>query len=197
MRPLRVIFLHPDLGIGGAERLVVDAGTALKLRGHTVRFLTCHHDSGHCFPETKNGSLDVRVVGDFLPRRIFGRFNAFFAYLRTVYAVLYLLFFSGWKYDLIFADQISAGVPLLKLFSRAKVLFYCHFPDQLLTTRRSWLKKLYRAPIDRWEEWSTGLADCILVNSNFTGNRNLVNLKNSEQNLLIFKPILSEERSKL
>lgn len=26
LEPIRVAFLHPDLGIGGAERLVVDAG---------------------------------------------------------------------------------------------------------------------------------------------------------------------------
>lgn len=169
MRPLRVIFLHPDLGIGGAERLVVDSALALKSRGHTIRFLTSHHDPGHCFTETKDGTLDVRVVGDFLPRRIFGRFNAFFAYLRTIYTAIYLLFFSGWQYDLIFVDQISAAIPLLKSFSKSKIIFYCHFPDQLLTQRRNLLKKLYRKPIDFLEEWSTGMADCILVNSKFTG----------------------------
>ena len=39
-----VVFLHPDLGIGGAERLVVDAAVALKRRGHTVTMVTSHHD---------------------------------------------------------------------------------------------------------------------------------------------------------
>ena len=33
---LRVLFLHPDLGLGGAERLVVDAAVALAGRGHRV-----------------------------------------------------------------------------------------------------------------------------------------------------------------
>ena len=37
-----VVFLHPDLGIGGAERLVVDAAVALKRRGHTVTMVTSH-----------------------------------------------------------------------------------------------------------------------------------------------------------
>ncbi len=32
----RVVFLHPDLGIGGAERLVVDAALALQSKGHQV-----------------------------------------------------------------------------------------------------------------------------------------------------------------
>ena len=49
------------------------------------------------------------------------------------------------------------------------MLFYCHFPDLLLTKRQSFLKKLYRTPIDWLEEKTTGMADCIVVNSNFTG----------------------------
>jgi hypothetical protein len=35
-RMARVVFLHPDLGIGGAERLVVDAALALQAKGHQV-----------------------------------------------------------------------------------------------------------------------------------------------------------------
>ena len=34
-----VVFLHPDLGIGGAERLVVDAALALQYRGYKARLL--------------------------------------------------------------------------------------------------------------------------------------------------------------
>ena len=33
---MRIAFLHPDLGIGGAERLVVDAAVALQQQGHDV-----------------------------------------------------------------------------------------------------------------------------------------------------------------
>jgi len=70
-RPLRIAFLHPDLGIGdfitlvlmddvlitpgGAERLVVDAALGLQSLGHTVDIYTSHWDSQHCFEETKNG----------------------------------------------------------------------------------------------------------------------------------------------
>ena len=36
MTGLRIAFLHPDLGIGGAERLVVDAAVALKQKGHDI-----------------------------------------------------------------------------------------------------------------------------------------------------------------
>ena len=54
---VRIVFLHPDLGIGGAERLVVDAALALKSKNHDVHILTTHHDVNHCFTETKNGEL--------------------------------------------------------------------------------------------------------------------------------------------
>lgn len=47
-------------------------------------------------------------------------------------------------------------------------MFYCHFPDKLLTKRDSKLKELYRVPIDKLEEWSTGMADTVTVNSQFT-----------------------------
>ena len=51
---------------------------------------------------------------------------------------------------------------------RLQVLFYCHYPDMLLATRTSHLHRLYRAPLDWLEEQSTGAADQVLVNSEFT-----------------------------
>lgn len=64
--------------------------------------------------------------------------------------------------------QVSACVPVLRLSRhRKKVLFYCHFPDQLLTQRKSTLKKLYRAPIDWVEERTTGMADMVGDSLNF------------------------------
>jgi hypothetical protein len=57
MGNLRVAFLHPDLGIGGAERLVVDAAVGLQQRGHSVRIYTAHHAMDHCFEETRNGAI--------------------------------------------------------------------------------------------------------------------------------------------
>jgi hypothetical protein len=38
----------------------------------------------------------------------------------------------------------------------AQIMFYCHYPDKLLTGRETCLKKLYRAPLDWLEEWTTG-----------------------------------------
>ena len=171
-RSIRVVFLHPDLGIGGAERLVVDAGLALKSRGHDVTFVTAHHDNNHCFPETKQNcprpELKVITAGDFLPRSLFGRCYAVCAYLRMFVAALYLVLFSGLDPQVVICDQISFAVPWVKYLSKARVVFYCHFPDQLLTQRDTMLKSLYRRPIDYVEEKTTGMADTLLVNSKFT-----------------------------
>jgi hypothetical protein len=43
------------------------------------------------------------------------------------------------------------------------VVFYCHFPDQLLAARTSALKRLYRKPLDWFEEVTTGMATTLLV----------------------------------
>lgn len=159
---VKVVFIHPDLGIGGAERFVVDAALALKSHGHDIHFVTAHHDREHCFKETKDGTLKVTAVGDWLPRQTFGHFYAFWAYFRMIYASIYLVFFSDLKPHVIMCDQISACIPVLKLCS-AKVLFYCHFPDLLLTQRKSFLKRLYRWPLDWLEEITTGT----VINVNF------------------------------
>jgi alpha-1,3/alpha-1,6-mannosyltransferase len=170
---VRVVFLHPDLGIGGAERAVIDAALALKQKNHHVEFVTAHHDPAHCFEETINGSLSVTTVGDWLPRSLFGYFYAMCAYLRMIYAAVYLVFFSNIQYDCVFCDQISACIPVFKM-KRIKVLFYCHFPDLLLTQRKTFFKRLYRKPLDWLEEKTTGMADVVLVNSHFTGKTNLL-----------------------
>lgn len=75
------------------------------------------------------------------------------------------------KPDAFFIDQLSACIPLLKWLlpqPKAKILFYCHFPDQLLAQRKGIIKRLYRAPFDWLESWSTGASDTIVVNSHFT-----------------------------
>lgn len=166
---LSVLFIHPDLGIGGAERLVVDAALALKSRGCQVQVWTAHYDVNHCFSETRSSGIPIRCCGDWLPRSFLGRFLALCAYIRMIFLAFYIVFLSGEQFDVVFCDQVSACIPIFKLArNRKRVLFYCHFPDQLLTQRRSMMKKIYRAPIDWLEEKTTGMADCILVNSYFT-----------------------------
>lgn len=187
----RIAVIHPDLGVGGAERLIVDASKALQDRDNRVDIYTAYHDKKRCFQETRDGTLNVTSVGTWIPRTIFGRFHALLAYTKMIYIAIYITIFVK-AYDLILCDQVSACLPIFKLRNclsktSSKILFYCHFPDQLLTARKSLSKKIYRWPIDMIEAWSTGLADVILVNSNFTSKvvkQTFTNLKDRELTVL-------------
>ncbi|KAG2483209.1 hypothetical protein HYH03_017907 [Edaphochlamys debaryana] len=170
---LRIAFIHPDLGLGGAERLVVDAAAELVRSGHHVDMYTAYYDPKRCFEETKTGGFAVRTAGGWFPRHIAGRMLALCAYVRCVLVAVHIAWrcYMGTteRYDVVVADQVAVVMPIVKwLMPTAKVLFYCHFPDLLLTKRESTLKRLYRVPLDHLEEVSTGAADLILVNSNYT-----------------------------
>ena len=163
----RVAFIHPDLGIGGAEQLVISLAMGLRSKGYEVKIYTPFHDPTHCFPETIDGSLTVEVRGHWFPRSIFGRCIAFCSYMRMLLATLFVVMYGGW-FDTIIVDQVSAVMPILKL-SRAQAVFYCHFPDKLLSTdRRSAFKRAYRAPLDFLEGFGLKTADKVMVNSEFT-----------------------------
>jgi alpha-1,3/alpha-1,6-mannosyltransferase len=156
----RIAILHPDLGIGGAERLIVDICLALKSHGHHVDLYTNFHDARRCFDETRNGQLNVIVGCSWVPRSILGRCHALCAYLRFIFLAVYVVYVAGRKqaYDLFVCDQISACIPMLKR-ARRPVLFFCHYPDQLLTKRDSLAKKVYRWPIDAFEVSVTVFGD--------------------------------------
>lgn len=174
---MNVAIIHPDLGIGGAERLIVDAAMELASLGHKVHIFTAHHDKNRCFEETLSGVFDITVYGAFLPRHIFYRLHAVCAYLRCMFVALCLLFMWP-SFDIILADQVSVVIPLLKLKKSAKVVFYCHFPDLLLAQHTTILRRIYRKPIDFIEEITTGMADLILVNSRFTASTFASTFKN-------------------
>ena len=166
---LRVTFFHPDLGIGGAERLVLDVATALADQGMEVSFYTNHFDPSHAFGELKSGRFPVNVVGDWLPRSIFGYFQALCAYVRMAYlALTYVLFFKHFDQpDVYVVDQIPVAVFFLK-FTQPKVIYYCHHPDLLASPPGGTLKTLYRKPIDWIEEKGVRKSDMILANSKYT-----------------------------
>ncbi|KAK3678119.1 Alpha-1,3-mannosyltransferase-like protein [Recurvomyces mirabilis] len=173
-----IVFVHPDLGIGGAERLVIDAAVGLQSLGHKVTVLTSYRDTNHCFEEARDGTLDVRVRGDALfPPSIGGRLSILFSILRQLALVVSTGVASNelktLQPDVIFVDQLSACVPLLRLlYPQAKVLFYGHYPDRLLAQEADgvvkYIKRAYRLPFDAIEGWSTGCSDDIVVNSRFT-----------------------------
>ena len=171
---MRITVLHLDLGIGGAERLVVNTCCALQDLGHEISIVTSHHNLSHCFEETKPGGRlhgCIRVYGDWMPRQLFGRFTALFSMLRMLYvafvvALMHLLRIA--RQDFVFLDGVSAPIPILKAVGMT-VLFYCHYPDKLLVKDYGGpLKRSYRWLMDAIEENSTGCADFIAVNSTFT-----------------------------
>jgi len=105
------------------------------------------------------------------------------AMMRMIWVALCLASKSCWMdnngYDVVLVDQVSIVVPLFKWLlnvtgktkhGRTSVVFYCHFPDMLLATRTTCLRRAYRAPFDMLEEATTGAADAVLVNSMFTSN---------------------------
>ncbi len=164
---LRIAFFHPDLGIGGAERWLIDAARALQADGHRVTIVTSRWDPNRCFEATRDGTLDVRVRGSWLPAHIAQRFRAPCALARSAACAIGSVA-RGERYDIVFVDLVPHIVPMLRRGLRAKVVYYCHFPDQLMTGRRSWIHRLYRWPIDRLEARSVARADRVLVNSRFT-----------------------------
>lgn len=195
-----ITIIHPDLGIGGAERLIIDAALVLQSRGHKVTIYTSHHDPTHCFDETRDGQLDVRVRGDTIfPPHVLGRAHVLMAVLRQVHLVFAVLgeLSSGsgdsggsgaggedeeGGEEVFIVDQLAACVPVLKMLGegyspsqqRQRILFYCHFPDQLLARRNEGggllrlAKGVYRVPFDWFEGWAVSAADRVVANSKFT-----------------------------
>jgi len=102
-----------------------------------------------------------------MPRQICGRLHAPFANLRALWTSTALLLFER-HIDVVIVDQVSAPLALFRFFSSIKVLFYCHYPDMLLAKRDSWWRRLYRSPLDLTEQLTLGLADKVLVNSEYT-----------------------------
>ena len=190
---LRIAFCHPDLGLGGtvcnvpciymynvsygitivgAERLIVDAATELGQRGHSVDVYTAYYDEHRCFEETKSGDFAVLVRGGYFPRSIGGRAMALCAYIRCMlmaWSLCLAHIVGGTSYDVVIVDQVSIAIIILKIFyPRTRILFYCHFPDLLLSSPKSLLHRMYRTPLNAMEQWSTGMAHRVLVNSEYT-----------------------------
>lgn len=130
------------------------------------------------------GTFPVHVLGSSLPRHLHPRLplTIVFSILRSL-LLTFLLACSfilpgpaspmnplhGIEhFDVYIVDQQSVCVPLLRLLTGTRVVFYCHFPDKLLSggwsfgadkverTQGGLLKRMYRWPIDKLEEWTTG-----------------------------------------
>ena len=176
---LKILFLHPDLGIGGAERLIIDAAVGLQEKSHEVSIVTSFHDPERAFRETSDGTLHIKVRGSALPRHIAGGGLVLFATLRMWLSVVNTCLLGDIP-DVWIVDQVAAAMPLLQLLSASPIFFYCHFPDQLCDPNRTKtaqqpkrfpvkvLHSLYRLAFDKFEYWCMLSADKVVCNSRFT-----------------------------
>jgi alpha-1,3/alpha-1,6-mannosyltransferase len=168
MTHARVAIIHPDLGIGGAERLILDVALAVKTEFPVTTIWTSRYEPDRAFPDTKK--FQVTVCGNRIPRHIFGCFHIFFALLRNLWLTIRCARESG--ANIFIVDQISAWLPLLKwLRPDAKIIFYCHFPDLLLAPHSSFVRRVYRWLFDFAEIKGIRKADLTLVNSQFTAGK--------------------------
>ena len=131
---------------------------------HIYRALTIPNTASS---KPKTVSWILRVYGDLLPMQVAQRLRAPCAIARMAYLASRLAI-SPDHFDLVFCDLVSHAIPVLRMLTRTRIIFYCHFPDQLLTPPRSGWYQWYRAPIDRLEEVTVGMAHRVLVNSEFT-----------------------------
>lgn len=166
----KVAVLHSDFGIGGAERLILDICLGLKDSGYKVDIYTNHFDKNRCFEEFKQDNFKIITFLNMIPLTILGKFQVLISLIKIFLLSIFMIIQSGFKkeYDFIVTD--GAGyitVPLLKLFGY-KILFYCHFPDQLLNKNKCLTSKIYRYPIDYIEQLCTRQSDVVAVNSEYT-----------------------------
>ena len=167
-RSLNVAFLRPGLGIGGAERLVVDAAIELGARGHAVTLFVGDRQETQ-LDEVRAGLVRVVAVGRWLPSQILQRLRAPAAIARAAWAARALARAMP-EVDVVVCDLVPHVIPLLRRLVRAPVACICYFPDLLLAPRRRGLYALYRAPLDRLEATGLAAADRVLVTSRFTAS---------------------------
>lgn len=125
----------------------------------------------------------LNVWGKWIPAHVYGKGQALCSTVRLLYLALAVArqihHRQNNKNDdtslLIVLDVLPTPLWILRFLTPASLLFYCHFPDQLLIlTNDSDSNKafsgrgLYRSVLNLMEEGSMRLADTIAVNSQFT-----------------------------
>ena len=166
---LRIAFLRPRLGIGGAERLMLDAAHELIGKGHDVAFHVPARRGGPEFDDIP-AAMPFRRNGAWLPQHVGGRLHLPCAIARTLVAARALVSTRP-AYDVVICDGVAHVLPWLKRRISARLLYFGHFRDVRLMQplRESWYE-WYRGPFDRWESRGLAVADRIVVNSRFTAS---------------------------
>jgi alpha-1,3/alpha-1,6-mannosyltransferase len=161
--------LHPQMGIGGAERLTLDAARGLAELGHRPVIFTREMSRDRAFEAAHDGSVDLRVHPTRIPSTFGGRLKAPLSVARMATLAAALRVERG-NFDVAYLDLVAHAAPVLRRSLRLPVLFYCHYPDYLLAPRRSGLFGLYRRPIDGLERRGLLAASQVVVNSKFTSS---------------------------
>jgi alpha-1,3/alpha-1,6-mannosyltransferase len=141
-KPLHVVFIHLDLGIGGAEQLVLQLATASQDLGYHVDIVTTRCDQDHCFDivQQETGgrlSSNVYVYGRWIPPNILGGIaTAFMSTIRMLYLTYKVACSTNSIHrtaNVVVVDVLPTSLPLLlHWMSNTGILFYCHYPDKLL-----------------------------------------------------------------
>ena len=74
-KALKIVFIHLDLGIGGAEQLVLQLATAATDLGHSVELVTTRCDADHCFASVAPGGAmydSVAIYGNWIHASVGG-----------------------------------------------------------------------------------------------------------------------------
>jgi hypothetical protein len=96
-----VCHVHPS---GGAERLIVDAASALQQSGTaSVHIFTNYHDPNHCYAETRDGTIPVTVYGR-TSDAVFGRFRVLIAILRMIYLTIIFACRHSTEFDVVVVE---------------------------------------------------------------------------------------------
>ena len=132
--------------------MVVNLCLAAKKHNYQPHIYTPYHHKS--FPETHDGTIYIHEHGSFfglIPDTIFGRLKGLLAYIRCIICTIWLILFNQYDHTTVVADQVSVVLPLLRIFGY-RTIFYCHYPDKLLSgSKHSFLKKIYRFVIDTVE----------------------------------------------
>src|SRR5262249_13320582 len=91
--------------------------------------------------------LDVRVRRDFLPRRVAGRAQALCTVARTSWAAAALAL-GAERFDVVVFDLVAWPIPVVRALDRRRprIVYYCHYPDQLLAPPAIGPSRLYPRP---------------------------------------------------
>ncbi|XGW35752.1 hypothetical protein V3C99_019162, partial [Haemonchus contortus] len=158
---MHVVIIHPEQWNGGSDRCTVALIRHFVSKGCKVTWLTTMIDE--YWKDHKFDGVDIHEVGLKLHPGDWWSQNV---------ALGWYLVFNNIKPDLVVIDHSASCVPLIKWrYPSCKVLFYCHFPQQLVTPSRFFLYRWYSSLIGVIEEHLFQHTDVIMVNSHFTASQ--------------------------